>query len=312
MKIDKPIYNQKIKDEFIEYYMQIREIKLTSLVSLFRKTAPYEIDISSDCSSFSKEKILNMYASFNSKSVNVLMNYNSIFKAYCAWLKENNIPVTAAYDEITQDELSPLIPSEAMQLLTREDIDYIESQLYNWTDKAIVECLWEGVAGDSMEDLVSISSNMIDVDNKTLTFQHGKTVKITDHLIELLTKAFSETEYICYGYTGRTKKLLGTNTLYKKRDNADDIDSEDKCFRWVYRKIQIYRNHVKIKKFTMKNISTSGMYYYLQKGMKNSNLDLRSYLLTTEGQCLMDKYGYNADNRTDNVIHRYKQFLVKQ
>ena len=29
-------------------------------------------------------------------------------------------------------------------------------QIYNWTDKAIVECLWEGLSGNSMRDLVGI------------------------------------------------------------------------------------------------------------------------------------------------------------
>ena len=215
MQTEKFIHIQNNKEDFNKYYMHARKIKLTSLNSLFKKISIYEIKNNSDCCYFSKEQILEMYAQFQSKSVNVLLNYNSILKAYCVWQSEfNDIAVTSAYAEITQNDLSPLIPTEATQLLTREDIDYIENNLLNWTDKAIVECLWEGVAGNSMKDLVSISENMLNINEKTLTFIDGKVVHITDRLIDLLSKAFAEREYTCYGKSNRVKKLFGVNCLY--------------------------------------------------------------------------------------------------
>lgn len=308
--MSKNFFNHTIKDQFIEYYMKTRKIKKTSLVSLFRKIATFEIEAKIDCCQFSLQQVINMYLAFEAKSVDVLLSYNTILKAYCAWMRENISPTNiSAYDEITQGMLSPLV---SVKLLTRQDVIDIEESLYNWTDKAIVECLWEGVAGNSMSDLVSITDDMIDQDNRTLCFSSGKVIPLSDRLLFLLNHALDETHYKCYGSSQRTKRLTGSRCLYKERDNAHAPASEDKYFRWVYRKIQIYRDFVGIKKFTMKNISTSGMYYYICEGMRQTGLDMKSYLLTDEGKTLLDKYRSDSEYRIDNVIHRFSQFIQRE
>ena len=97
--------------------------------------------------------------------------------------------------------------------------------------------------------------------------------------------------------------------MYKERDNAHAMDSDDKFFRWVYRKVQNFRKHVGVEEMTMKNISTSGMTYYLRQGMENTGLGLKEFLLTEDGTKLMDKYNYNSEFRIDNVTHRYAQLI---
>jgi hypothetical protein len=74
------------------------------------------------------------------------------------------------------------------------------------------------------------------------------------------------------------------------------MDSDDKFFRWVYRKVQNFRKHVGIEEMTMKNISTSGMTYYLRKGMESTGLGLKEFLLTEDGANLMDKYNAEKDS----------------
>lgn len=298
------------KESFIEDYKQIRVIKLTSLRSLFKKTEPHEKAFKKDCIDFTMDEAINMYRSFSAKSVDVLLNYNTVLKAYCAWTKKSGYTDHEfVYERITQDMLTPLVAEDATILLTRRDITDIEDKLHNWTDKAIIECLWEGLAGDSMMDLVSVSIHSLDQEKKQIILPNGHAFPLTDRLLNLLLNAFQETEYICYGESMRVKKLEGIGSLYKERDNAHATNSNDKFFRWVYRKIQIYRDYVGIKKFTMKNLSTSGMFHYLCRGMEETGLELKAYLQTDAGAALMDKYGYNSEFRIDNILHRYRQFL---
>lgn len=306
------MYRKMEKEAFIEDYMSQRTAILTSMRSLFKKTEPFEKRNQKDCSLFSVEEALEMYNKFEAKSVDVLMNYNTILRAYSRWQESvNNVDLVHTYEQINQDHLMALVPEESRKLLSRKDIDDIEEQLLNWTDKAIVECLWEGIAGNSMSDLISLSEDMLDREKKQLRFPDGRTVDLTEKLIRFLSQAFSETEYLCYGPSRRLKQLNGYGCLYKERDNAHAADSDDKFFRWVYRKIDNFRKHVGIKKFTMKNLSTSGMYHYLCVGMAETGLDMKSYLKTDNGSELMSKYGYGeSDARVDNVLHRYKQFLV--
>lgn len=303
------MYNSEMKEGFIKDYMRSRVIARTSLYSLFRKTEPFEENNNKDCSQFNGNEILTMYTNFKAKSVYVLLNYNVILKAYCAWLqyyhKQN---ITESYNNMTIDILKPCIPPDSMKFLDREQIIEIEEQLYNWTDKCIIECLWEGISGPSMSDIVSLNKSMVDSKEKLIHFPDGRIIPLTDRLHDLLLKAFDEDEYMCYGETLRVKKLIGTG-LYKERDNAYAIDSQDKAFRWIYRKVQNFRDHVGIPGLTMKNIHNSGFYHYLIKGMQDTGLDLKNFLRSEDGRDLAIKYGFHSDFYADNLTHRFKDFV---
>ena len=304
------MYQSEMKEGFIKDYLRSRVVARTSLYSLFRKTKPFEENRNEDCSKFNKDTVLSMYTDFKAKSVYVLLNYNTILKAYCAWKHYyHKEKVTESYDNITIESLKQCVPKDSNKFLSRDEIVEIEDQLYNWTDKAIVECLWEGISGPSMNDLVCINRDVVDVKEKVLYFSDGRSVKLTNRLYDLLVRAFNETEYMCYGSTLRVKKLIGNGWLYKERDNAHAADSDDRNFRWVYRKVRNFRDHVGIPGLTMKNIHISGMYHYLCKGMQETGLDLKSFLKSDDGKRLAEKYGFHSESYVDNLTHRFKDFI---
>ena len=304
------MYQSEMKEGFIKDYMRSRVVARTSLYSLLRKTEPFEEKYDKDCSQFNQNEVITMYTEFKAKSVYVLLNYNTILKAYCAWRRYyHKEKVTESYENITIELLKPCVPEESNKFLSREEIIEIEDQLYNWTDKAILECLWEGISGPSMIDLVNINKSMVDFKEKEMYFSNGRIVNLTDRLCEFLSKAFDETEYMCYGETLRVKKLAGIGNLYKERDNAYATDSNDKYFRWVYRKVQNFRDHVGIPGLTMKNIHISGMYHYLCQAMQETGLDLKSFLRSEDGKRLADKYGFHSESYVDNLTHRFKDFV---
>ena len=302
--------NNKLKEGFIQDYMRSRVVAKTSLYSLFRKVEPYEEKFNKDCSEFSTEEILEMYKKFGARSHHVLLNYNVILKAYCAWRRHyHGCTNIIEYENINTDMVRGLIPEDAKRVLSREEVTEIEEQLYNFTDQAIIEALFEGLSGNSMRDLTGVELNMIDQKEKQLMLPDGRVFDLTDRLCDLLVKACTEEEYVCYGDTLRVKKLNGKNKLYKERDNAHAADSDDRFFRWIYRRVMNYRKFVGIDGLTMKNLQTAGMTHYLKLGMETTGLGLKEYLLTTSGQRLMDKYNYSSEHRVDNVIARYKQFV---
>lgn len=152
------MYNEDMKEGFIKDYLRSRIIQKTTLYGLFRKIESYEKELSKDVSQLNKEEALAMYIGLKARSVYTLMNDNTILKAYCAWVKyhhglENNI----AYEEISIDDLNPCVDKNASKLLSREELHEIEDQLLNWTDKAILQCLFEGIAGPSMRDITELN-----------------------------------------------------------------------------------------------------------------------------------------------------------
>lgn len=301
------MYNENLKEGFIKDYMRTRVVALTSLYSLFRKVEPYEQKFDKDCSEFTEEEILQMYKEFEARSHNVLLNYNVILKAYCAWKRhyhglENDI----AYENITTDMARSLIPDEAKRVLTREEVTEIEDQLYNWADKAVVELLFTGVAGKNMEDIYAVSEECVKGD---LLIVNGKEFPLTDRLKELLPKAFSEIETTSYGDTMKIVPVNGMGRIYKERANARGIDTDDAKFRYFYRRIQLFRNYLGISGLTMKNIAASGLWHCLNCGMKETNLDLRSFLRTEAGKKIAIRYGFSQDYYVENVYAKYEQYL---
>ena len=304
------MYEMEMKEGFIKDYLRSRVIQKTSLYGLFRKIEPYEQKLNKDVCLFTKDEAINMYIELKSRSVYTLMNNNAILKAYCAWKKHyKGLDVQTVYETITIDDLRPCIDKKASKILSREEITEIEEQLLNVTDSAIVECLFQGIAGPSMRDITSLHRDMLDKENKCLVFTDGRVFDISEKLCELLDKAFDEETYLCYGESLRTKKLIGKGRLFKERDNTHAADSDDRRFRAVYRKIMVIRDYVGIKELTMKGLAAAGFLYYLRINLMESNLNLKDFLRTENGEKLMDRYGYNSNYRIDNIIHRYGKLV---
>ena len=161
-----------------------------------------------------------------------------------------------------------------------------------------------------MSDITGLHEDQLDKKQKKLHFDDGRVLSLTDELYQDLIGAFKQVEYMCYGETLRIKPMVGYGRLYKERDNAiGELDSEDRRFRWIYRKIQKFREHVGMPWLTMKIIQNSGFAHYLKIGMDKTNLALKDFLKTDEGKELMNRYGYQSQYAVDNVVHKYKDYV---
>lgn len=59
----------------------------------------------------------------------------------------------------------------------------------------------------------------------------------------------------------------------------------------------------------MKNVSSSGMLYYLQRGIKETGLELREFLKTPKGKELAVQYGFSEDYYVDSIAQKYEQYI---
>lgn len=298
------MFNEAQKETFIKEYLRSKVVAETSLYAVFKKTEDFEEKLNKDVSKFTRDEILDMLAKFKAKSINSLLNYTIVLKHYSRFVFGE--VGTNAYESIGKADVADMVDKDANILLTREELDDVEVQLLNWVDKAIIELLWNGVAGKNMEDIYSVSEDCV---QGNILRVNEKEFPMTDRLRELLPKAFAETELMSYGNTMRVIEVNGKGKIYKERPNARGIDTPDSRFRWVYRKIQIFRDYLDLPGLTMKNIASSGLWYYLQLGMEKTKLDLRAFLRTKEGKELAMKYGFSESYYIDNICQKYEQHL---
>lgn len=305
------MYKKEQKEEFIQDIMRSRVIQKTTLYAIFKKSEPFEEKFKKDCCEFNREEAMEMFYGFKCKSIYTLLNNNTIMKAYSAFAEYyHNIQTEKVYESFTIDDLKPCVAESKNKLITREDLDDIKGQLLNVVDRCIVEALWEGISGPAMSDITGLNENQLDKKNKQLHFEDGRILNVTDELYEDLIGAFKQIEYMCYGETLRVKPMVGYGRLYKERDNAlGELDSEDRRFRWIYRKVQKYREHVGMPWLTMKIIQNSGFAHYLKLGLDKSGMTLKDFLKTEEGKGLMERYGYKSNFAVDNVVHKYKDYV---
>lgn len=298
------MFNKAQKETFIKEYLRSKVIAETSLYAIFKKTEDFEEKLNKDVSKFTRDEILDMLAKFKAKSINSLLNYTIVLKHYSRFVF--GAVGTNAYESIGKADVSDMVDKNANILLTREELDDIEVQLLNWVDKAIIELLWNGVAGKNMEDIYSVSEDCV---QGNILRVNEKEFPMTDRLRELLPKAFAETELMSYGNTMRVIEVNGKGKIYKERPNARGIYTPDIRFRWVYRKIQIFRDYLDMPGLTMKNIAASGLWHYLQLCMEKTKLDLRTFLRTKEGKELAMRYGFSESYYIDNICQKYEQHL---
>ena len=298
------MFNKAQKETFIKEYLRSKVVAETSLYAVFKKTEDFEEKLNKDISKFTRDEILDMLAKFKAKSINSLLNYTIVLKHYSRFVF--GAVGTNAYESIVKADVADIIDKNANILLTREELDDIEVQLLNWVDKAIIELLWNGVAGKNMEDIYSVSEDCV---QGNILRVNEKEFPMTDRLRELLPKAFAETELMSYGNTMRVIEVNGKGKIYKERPNARGIDTPDIRFRWVYRKIQIFRDYLDMPGLTMKNIAASGLWHYLQLCMEKTKLDLRTFLRTKEGKELAMRYGFSESYYIDNICQKYEQHL---
>jgi hypothetical protein len=301
--VKKEMFNEAQKETFIKEYLRSKVVAETSLYAVFKKTEDFEEKLNKDVSKFTRDEILDMLAKFKAKSINSLLNYTIVLKHYSRFVFGE--VGTNAYELIGKADIADMVDKDANILLTREELDDVEVQLLNWVDKAIIELLWNGVAGKNMEDIYSVSEDCV---QGNILRVNEKEFPMTDRLRELLPKAFAETELMSYGNTMRVIEVNGKGKIYKERPNARGIDTPDSRFRWVYRKIQIFRDYLDIPGLTMKNIAASGLWHHLQLGMKETGLGLREFLKTNKGEELAKRYGF-GDYWVDNIHQKYEQYV---
>lgn len=299
-----------IRSEFIKEYSRSRIISDTSLSSLLNRVGKIEKEKEKNIISFSESEILEMYREFNLTSVNTLQNYNNYLKAYCDFIIYKTNKGYNNFTNINKDVLKTCINEDMRKnkYISYEQLQDVETELLNYTDSAILECLWCGISGKELTDLTHLERSQVDKNRMEINFNDGRKIKIYPRLYELLDKAFDEIEYMCYGEDIKVKRVEGKNQLYKVRDNAYK-DTDSVRFRWVYRKIMIIRDYVGLPNMSMKSLQGSGMLHYIKEGMRGTDYNLREFLNTEEGAKIMEQYGFTNGNRVHTVYDKFAEYV---
>lgn len=276
------MYNEAIKLR----YKQERETSVVvpqyALKLDFKKTSAFEEQLDKDAYDFTVYEILNMYKTWNIKSIDTLYVINNRLSQYTQWALEQNLVADSQnhYLEINRDMLTGCINMIAQQkrIVSREQMIAWCSKLPNACDKFIFLGLYEGLNGSNYEDFWNASIDDIDKENKTIRVKRG-VIPISIDLIEYAEEANNTLElYPMTGDMGRATKLVENGKIIKLKINCKYDDP-------IHNGKNIYIAIVRVCKFldidrwyNTRQANESGIINFIKQGMEQYDLSFHDYL----------------------------------
>lgn len=307
------MYKTEQKDIFILDYLNNRVVSETMVKSIFRYTEAFEAQLDKDVSLFTQDEIIKMLKEKHSRSLTSLQNVVVVLKHYTTFIiatgRENSS--VNNYSLINKDVLRECIDAEIQNkmILTKEELHDVQDQMLNATDKAILECLFEGISGPNLDDLTGLCTEQLDKINNRIYLSGGRVIQISKRLCDLLMEAFDETEIMSYGESMILTPVTGRGKLYKAKPNAHKEATPERKYRWVLRRMVIWRKYFNMPVLTAKSISTSGLVYEIKEALQNTELSLREWLKTKQGEEIARRRGFKAVDYVDVLYESVVNYI---
>jgi hypothetical protein len=304
-------------ESFLNEYSRSRVIIETTVRASLNRALEFEKKFQKPFYDFTVDEILEMYKSTHAISDRSLQNTNLTLKHAARWmLDQKGLSTQSPYEEVTKELILGCVDTKKKKnlILTKEDLTEIQGELLNWTDKAILFLLFEGVGGYMLKELMFMDEDQVSRKDLKIYFRSGKTIDITAEEYELLRNAFQEDELISFGTTSRVSRVKSLG-IYKARfnslsdnDNIADAGDVERRYRFCQRRLMLIAKDLGIN-ITSGSIQESGFLHYIKEGMQQSGLEFLQYIKTEECKALARRYDVYTDLYVQIVREKFIQYF---
>ena len=302
---------------FLNEYARSRVIVITSVRAVLNRALEFEQKFQKAFYEFTIDEVVEMYKSTHAISDRSLQNVNLILKHAARWMiDEQDLNTKSVYEDITKEVIQRCVDSEKKDdlILSKEDLTEIQNELLNWTDKAILFLLFEGVGGHMLKELMFIDWDQVSRNDLKVYFRSGKVIDITAEQYELLKQAFQEEELISFGTTNRVSKVKSLG-IYKARfnslsdnDNIADAGDVERRYRFAQRRLMLISKDLGVT-ITSGSIQESGFLHYIKEGIQRSGLDFLQYIKTEDCKSLARRYDLYTDLYVQIVKDKFFKYF---
>lgn len=304
-------------EEFLKDYKRSRVIIEGSVRASINRALEHEKKFNKAFYQFTSEEVSEMYKSIDAISVRSLQNMNLTLKHAARYiLHSNGQDIKNIYDDITKESIQECVNTEKKKglIISREDLTNIQNELFNDTDKAILEALFLGFGGHWLKELTFFSMSQINRQSGVIYFKTGKTISIDEDTYELIKRACAEDELLSFGETMRISRVK-SHGFFKERSNAlsasDDPNDEqdlERRFRFIQRRLLLMSKEFGIQ-LTSSNLQTSGLLHHLQQGIKETGLSFREYTKTEDAAQLSKRYDLRTALYTQVLVEKFEEYF---
>lgn len=299
-------------ERFLEEYKHSRVFIESTIRAILNRALVYEKKFQKPFYMFDTEEVVKMYEDTHTVSDKTLQNTNLTLKHASRWIIDTKkLNVKSTYEDITKEIIQKCVDAEKKDslMLSKDDLEDIQGELLNWTDKGILSMLFLGAGSNWLKELTFFDMSQVSRKEGLIYFKTGKTIPITEEDYELIKNACAEEELISFGETSRISRVQ-SHGFFKQRfnalsanDNPNDEQDLERRFRFIQRRLLLISKDLGVR-LTSGGLQTSGLLYYLKQGVEESGLTFREYVKTKEAKELARRY--------DILSNLYGQILIEK
>ena len=305
-------------ESFLNEYSRSRVIIEATVRASLNRALEFERKFQKPFYKFAVDEILEMYKSMHAISDRSLQNTNLTLKHAARWIiDKKKLNSKSPYEDVTKELMQGCVDinKKKNMVLTKDDLEEIQSQLLNWTDKGILQMLFLGAGSNWLKELTFFDISQVSRKEGLIYFRTGKTIPITEEDYELIKNACVEEELISFGETSRISKVKSYG-FYKQRfnalsDNGDPNDEQDRerRFRFIQRRLLLMSKDVGVQ-LTSGGIQTGGLLHHLKQGVEESGMIFREYVKTKEAGELARRYDILTSLYSQILIDKFEEYFL--
>ena len=304
-------------ENFLSEYRRSRVIVEATVRATLNRALEFEKKFQKPLYEFNIDEILEMYKSTHAISDRSLQNTNLTLKHTARWMMDQKgVATKSSYEDVTKELLQGCVDTKRKESLifTKDELEEIQGELSNWTDKGILFLLFEGVGGHMLKELMFMDWEQVSRKDLKIYFRSGKVIDITAADYELLRHAFQEDELLSFGTTNRVSQVKSLG-IYKARfnslsdnDNITNPADVERRYRFCQRRLMLISKDLGIN-ITSGSIQESGFLHYIKEGIQRSGLDFLQYIKTEECKALARRYDVYTDLYVQIVKEKFYKYF---
>jgi hypothetical protein len=174
-------------ENFIQDYQRSRVVAIASVRATMNRALEFEKKFNKVFYEFTEDEVIEMYKAVDAISARSLQNINLILKHAARWILHNQKQdIGNIYDRITKDVIQGCVNTAKKEglILSRDQLNDIQNELLNNTDKAILELLFLGVGGNWLKELTFFDLSQANQKEGMIYFRTGKLyISMQKHMI---------------------------------------------------------------------------------------------------------------------------------
>ena len=276
------MFNEDLKNRYIEEKTERVTIDKFYLPNVFRKTEVFEQLLNKDLCNFTVSEIYEMIKVCGFTGYNTLANFISACSMYTNWCLNQGFVYDSQnhFLEIRPDQYSRLIDRIAtdMRIATRGQIEKWIMELPNPSDKFVFLGVFEGIKGTAYCEYIDLLGEDINCDKCEIFLRAtNRTLKCSTMLCEIgIESANTFSYYPLTGKMEREGKFIDSDKVIK---DVNNIRTTPNPGRRIYFKLLRSIKYLGIESFFDPNaLQDSGMMDMVISRSKELNISERQYV----------------------------------